>query len=262
MNTEKNDRFTVPYTVYLHMTDKNGRCHAGDLLRLMQDCATLQLEHLGPTMTEMRDAQRVFLLTRISIDIRHPFAPYESLYAQTWPCTSSRGAVFDRDFLLHTRNSSKEISDAAVVGASQWALLDTAHGKLLRVDDIGIPFAREEKVQTSIPLRFRIPRDLPLVCGGERTVRFTDIDRNGHMNNTRYADLFCDYLPQIAAGMRITAFAISYQKEARLGDVLRVMYTETPDENGLLYVRTVRVGDGTVNMEAAIRLASDIPSDT
>ncbi len=256
MNTENNSRFTVPYTVYLHMTDKNGRCHAGDLLRLMQDCATLQLEHLGPTMAEMRDAQRVFVLTRISLDIRHPFAPYEELRAQTWPCSSSRGAVFDRDFLLHTKNGGEEISDAAVVGASQWALLDIAHGRLLRVDDMEIPFARDEKVQTSIPLRFRIPKEIPLVCGGERTVRFTDIDRNGHMNNTRYADLFCDYLPQISEDLMITAFAISFQKEAKLGDVLRVMYTEAPDENGLLYVRTVRISDDAVNMEAAIRLVS------
>ena len=47
------------------------------------------------------------------------------------------------------------------------------------------------------------------------------IDVNKHMNNTRYLDLFCSYIPSME-GKTVVSATIFYQSEAPLGEVIRV----------------------------------------
>jgi hypothetical protein len=84
---------------------------------------------------------------------------------------------------------------------------------------------------------------------GTYTVTYADTDQNQHMNNTRYADMFAEFLPM--EGMRIRSISISYLAEAPRGEVLRVFRCE---RDGVFYLRTVRA-DGKVNSEAEIELA-------
>jgi acyl-ACP thioesterase len=87
---------------------------------------------------------------------------------------------------------------------------------------------------------------------GEKTVRYSDIDTNRHLNNTHYCDLYCDHLPM--EGKRVAALSVAFLKEAPLGETVTVLRTEAPDENGVYYFRTVRCSDGAVNTEAMVLL--------
>ena len=87
-----------------------------------------------------------------------------------------------------------------------------------------------------------------LTEAGERTIRYADIDYNGHMNNTNYPDMLCDFLPDVLQ-TRVTGFVLSYLHEGTFGHTLRILRTET--EGGYLF-RTVDA-DGTVCLEAFVR---------
>jgi acyl-ACP thioesterase len=82
-------------------------------------------------------------------------------------------------------------------------------------------------------------------------VHYGDVDQNMHMNNTRYPDMYSNFLP--LQGKMISKIAISYSNEAKMGEKLRVMRA---NEGNIFYFRTVR-GDGKTNSEAEIEL-SDI----
>ena len=50
----------------------------------------------------------------------------------------------------------------------------------------------------------------------QRTVRFTDLDINGHMNNCRYLDWICDLLPSdFHKDASAAEFTVCYLSEAR-----------------------------------------------
>ena len=83
---------------------------------------------------------------------------------------------------------------------------------------------------------------------GQYTVCYADIDQNRHVNNTRYADIFANFLPM--KDKRICAITVSYVNEARIGDTLDV---HLACEDGNYYIRTLRP-DGKINTEAEIRL--------
>ena len=83
---------------------------------------------------------------------------------------------------------------------------------------------------------------------GEFVVRYADVDQNRHMNNTRYPDMYSNFLP--LEGKRIKSMSIAYLNEAPLGDILTVQMAES---GGLFYFRTLR-SDGKINSEAEIEL--------
>ncbi len=246
-------RYREAFPVRIHMTDENGHCRPGDMMRFMQEAAIMQLEHNHPTHAELSAKGRAFILSRISIDFFAPVPYFHTVEAETWPCSSSRGATFDRHFVLHADNGATIAAQAA----SQWALLDMENKRLLRVEDCEIPFTDDAAVTPSIPLRFRIPKDAVLEEVGTHTVCYSDLDINRHVNNTRYCDLYCDHLPMTDASgtpVRIAALAIAFQREAAAGEMLCITRTAQPDAQGCYYIRTYRQSDGAVNTEAVIRV--------
>ena len=65
----------------------------------------------------------------------------------------------------------------------------------------------------------------PLGSRRERTVCFTDLDRNGHMNNTRYLDWIDDLLPSLFHAQHLVKeFTVCYLSEAREGQTLRLQW--------------------------------------
>lgn len=72
------------------------------------------------------------------------------------------------------------------------------------------------------------------------------------MNNTYYADVLCDRIPELAEGThRVESFRIHYKNEAALGETITVMRNQNA-ENSYLF-RTIR-NDGEINIDSEITL--------
>ena len=66
----------------------------------------------------------------------------------------------------------------------------------------------------------RLPRVAPEDCEtlGTQTAAYSRCDMNGHLNNTRYADIVCDAVPwQVWDSAQISDFIISYHREVPRG---------------------------------------------
>lgn len=75
-----------------------------------------------------------------------------------------------------------------------------------------------------------------------RTVCFTDLDRNGHMNNTRYLDWIDDLLPSsFHREHSLKEFTVCYLSEAREGQALKLKW-DFPGE-GTVQVDALRPGE-------------------
>ena len=98
--------------------------------------------------------------------------------------------------------------------------------------------------------RTRAPSSVELTEVGKRSILYSDIDYNMHMNNTRYPDMLCDYMPIDAVG-RITGMTLSYLREASYGDTLTVLRGES---DGSYYFKTVN-SVGETCLEAIVTLS-------
>lgn len=224
--------------VDVHDVDFNGVCRASALLKYIQSAADAQLTDNGMSYDALRDSKRAFIISKIKVEFSDSVRAYDQIEAETFPCVS-RGFSFLRCYALYR--------DGKIIGRaiSVWALVDTDTRKLVKVSDfdLNLPVCEPHDMEL---VYFRMPDVASLV--GEYTVAYADLDRNMHVNNTKYADIFANFLP--LKNKRIESMSISYVNEAKYRDKLTVFLAE---ENGLYYVRTVRP-DGKVNAEAEIKL--------
>lgn len=233
-------KWSEEYRIGINEADVNGVASASAILNYIQTTADLQFFHAGPTAEELRSQGRAFFLSRISMSIYKPLYAHDVIRVETWPC-ESRGVVFNR---CATVFRGDEVVAEAV---SCWALVDIETHKVQRVDSLTFNVEYHEMLTLDVPLRIRIPDHDELKLVGERAVLYSDVDMNGHMNNTRYPDFFCDYIKDIA-DKRVIKMTVSFQKEAPMGDMLKVYSYE---DDGTYYFRTLK-GDGTVGCEAEI----------
>jgi medium-chain acyl-[acyl-carrier-protein] hydrolase len=233
--------YRIKAEVDVHDVDFNGVAKTSAILRYIQTAAQCQLTDGGMSYDSLKSKNRAFLLSRLKLEVLRPLRAYAPLTAITYPC-ESRGYSFLRCYAIES--DGEPIARAISV----WALIDTETRGLVRVNDfnLNLPLLPQNGLVLGA---MKLPSALTDVGG--YGVHYGDVDQNRHMNNTKYPDMYSNFLP--LEGKWISSITISYLNEAVIGDKLRVQRAEC---DGRYYFRTVR-GDGKVNSEAEITL-SDI----
>lgn len=168
--------------------DLNGSWRPGAVLETMQDSAGAHCALLGCGRDELVKKNIVWVLSRCELQMeRYPKAG-ETVTVHTFP-TPVRIFFFPRYFVF-TDASGVMIGKAGTL----WLLLDLESRRMLPPGEVSrlIPENRN----------LSVPMNLPATVGklqGEEFVSeyqpvYTDLDVNGHVNNTRYADWLCNTL--------------------------------------------------------------------
>lgn len=197
------------------------------MLKLLQEAAERQMVQGGLTYERMRDAGCVFLLTNVSAHIRA--LPHTGDMVEVWTAfCGTAGALFLRDMRIAAADGRE-----LVRVHSHWALTDPEGHRVLR--PAAFPFPDEVDLSRcpagGVPPRLNLRGDAAacLRPAGEREVRWSDIDCNGHMNNSVYADLIGDFFPGGDMPRRLSEFAISFRHEAVEKDVISMRAGRAPD---------------------------------
>lgn len=236
-------KFSQNYKTTWHDTDANRRVRPTQLLVYMQETSNEHLRSLGCNLDSLRDEKGLaFILSKIRLAIYSPLYAYEDINVRTWTC-ESRGYAFSRFYEIWRGG------DLIASADTTWALVSLNSKQLCKVDSIDLGFEHEPPVDIGIPLRFRIPKTEELELAGERKIVYSDLDYNMHMNNTKYADMLCDFMPYEKVS-DIKGISLSYLHEAAFGDTVRV-YRQASDNK--YSFRTVN-GDGCACLEAEIIL--------
>ena len=234
--------FRINYSVNVHDVDYNGIAKTSSIMRYIQSAAQEQLTENGMSYDNLKDIKRAFILSRIKLEVDKPLRAYEPITAVTFPC-ESRGYSFLRCYAL------EQDGEVIARAASIWALIDTDTRSLVRVNDFDLNLPLLPHNELSFGL-MKMPVESLTDVGGYG-VHYGDVDQNRHMNNTKYPDMYSNFLS--LDGKMIKSITIHYSNEAVLGEKLRVQHAFA---DGQHFFRTVR-GDGKINSEAKI-LLSDI----
>lgn len=230
------------FRVDSHHTDMNGIATATAIMQYIQETANLQHVHYGPTMEELRAGGKAFILSRVAFDVMAPLYAQDQIEAISWLC-EAKGFGYFRNTVLERNGETVAAMNAF------WGVINIETRRPLRVEEVTLGFTTEnEPLPIQAPTRFRLPKEMPTL--GSRTVTYSDCDENGHVNNTRYPGILCDFLPTMW-GKRVTACSLNYMNEAVLGSSFTV--TGETAEDGAHLFRTL-LEDGRVGCEARILL--------
>lgn len=231
------------FSVRWHDTDACRRVSPGGILELMQETANRQFETAGLSLDTLHERDGLaFMLSRVALDFLCPVHAYENVTVETFTC-ESRGVLFRRGFRILRGE------ETVARGASHWALVRLADRSLVPVDESPcVAFSSEPEEKTETPIRFRTGAELAFEAVGERRITYADIDFNFHMNNTKYPNMLCDFLPD-PLHTEVRGMSLFYCREAAFGDTVTVERADGGD--GTYYFRTKK-GD-TVCLEALVR---------
>ena len=212
---------TAQYTVTDLHGDCFGRCKPSSLLRFAQDAAVEHCRVLGTDWDSMAAKHYFWAVIRQRMEITRLPQTGETVTVKTWPMPTTRVAYprategFDRD------------GNTLFKVISLWVIMDMDSRAMVLpgksgIGVEGVSFGTELKAPGGLPAG-EFPADRL------RTVCYSDLDVNGHMNNARYLDWLCDLRSaQFHKEHPMKAVTVCYMSEALEGQQLRLSYTDDP----------------------------------
>lgn len=231
---------TFPVTSYL--VDLNKRLSLQGLVSLIQEMAWAHANHLGHGYTSTRAGGGLWVIARQRIEMERWPAWEEEVTVRTW--LRPPGTVLvSRDFEFLC--GQEKVGQAS----AHWL---TIHHKTRR--PIRLPFSDD-------PTQFKQTDHLPiepskLVDPGELQQRAefrvgpTDLDMNGHVNNTRFAQWVLDALPlEFYKTFQLRRYQVNFLAEAGPGERVSIW---GPEPLGDPITLRGQRADGTVLFLASI----------
>ena len=205
-----------PYVFEIRNTDTDYRdeLHDASLFSMMQESAYRNAEYLGFGASSLDPNGLCWILLGISVRLDSRPSWGDSLTVDTW----NRGAhrvLFQRDFLF-TRNDETTRFGAAT---SDWLIARADTHRPQRPDILG---DYQRPADSRQALAFKCPKLPALAAELEPTLLkhadFSDIDRNRHVNNTRYIAWAIDALhagDSVETRRSVRGLDINYLSEIR-----------------------------------------------
>ena len=225
-------KYTQNYKIYQNDVDFRQMATLGTLLRYSQQIATEDAERCGITSELYASTHTAYVLAKLALHI-----------------TRTLHRAVNRRFTTFCDAQGRE----EVCVDSRWVLIDTDKRMILRKHPEGFPTTGwVDKLDRELPIKLtKVKREDCEELGTHRAV-YSRCDRNGHMNNTVYADLICDALPlEVWRTHTVTDVILYYHKEVPMGESTR-LYRAAVGENR--WYMAGWQGD-TCNFEAEITLA-------
>lgn len=216
-------RLAKKITISVHHVDLFERLKPSAVLQFFQDIATEHAENLGIGFESLKlNHESFWVVSRISYRVlKYPVLGQE-LDIITYPKKPNKIDV-DRDYII--KDSSGE---TLIVGSSKWCIIDINSRRLKRCDAV-FTFSENDYL-SDIIIEDANKRVMPLdekelekCSDNEFKVFNTDLDRNLHMNNTRYADAVINTCSiEKLSNNTIMRFDINYVAELKAGDKYKV----------------------------------------
>ena len=227
--------------------DMNKQLRLTSFLHKTQEAAEAHAVLYGCGYHHLITQNIVWVLSRMQMNIRRMPELLEPVRLETWHKRVERIFAL-RDFILY------DAQDIPILWATScWLLMDIESRKMLRVEHILPHLAQvnipKEAIQT-VPDKLTAPEGLAL--HHIHTVRFSDLDLNNHVNNTKYVEWALDCLSLEELSSRyISSFQINFNLEARYHDPVELFYAQT--EHSSRYVEGRRDGKNLFQSVCGLR---------
>lgn len=193
--------------------DRFGRLRPSALLWMAQEVAGDHVALLSMDYDSLWRKGLFWAVTRHRVQITRLPHLGEEIRVETWPMPTTRVA-YPRSLVAYDREGNELFRSISI-----WVLMDRNTRNMILPGRSGISVPGTLRgLELATPAGL-VPREM--ADSRDRTVCFTDLDRNGHMNNTRCMDWIADLLPSpFHQEHPVKEFTVCYLSEAREGETL------------------------------------------
>ena len=207
--------FVKEYEITDAAVDCFGYLKPSMLLFFCQDVAGHHCHLLGTDFEALAQKNMIWAIIRQKVQITRLPRSGERIRIETWPMPTTK-VCYPRSTV-----ACDEAGNELFRSIAMWVLMDRTSRTMILpgksgVDVQGLLTGTELAAPGSLA-----PRQMENLR--KRQVCYTDLDRNGHMNNTKYLDWISDLLPSsFHRNKKVQEFTVCYHAEAREADTLHM----------------------------------------
>ena len=209
--------WTSYYDVNTMVVNPHKRLGLVGLLNILQDVAWVHGSHLGLGYEAMMERGSIWVLTRQKLVMAEWPVWGDRIGVTTW-VRPPRGMLAQRDYEIMA--GERKVGECT----ASWLTLDVATRRPARLAGGDVANARGEGCLTLNPEKIAVRDDLQPMASFQ--VRNSDLDVNGHVNNTRYAQWVLDAVPLAAhQAYRIDEYEVNFLAETRVDDRVAIAWS-------------------------------------
>lgn len=214
--------FIIEDKIDVNARDEKGRIKPSAVFTLFQNAASVHADKLGVGYGDLIEKDIVWMLVRCRYDLIENPALGEKVDVKTYPLPP-RGVDFDREYVISDKRGNK-----LVKGTSKWCLCNYKTRKLLIRGEVKYNidvFSDDRQYDKGL----KKLADFSTDGFSEFTAKtfYTDLDHNGHVNNTRYLDFILNAIAADLGERRIEFLEIDYISEMKANAEFTVYYKNT-----------------------------------
>ena len=208
--------YTLKMPVKPENLNTRGQLKLSALLYYAQEAAGAHATALGTGWEELQKKNLFWAVIRTRAEILKP-PTGKVITLKTWPMPTSRTA-YPRCVMGYDEDGT-----VLFKVLSLWVLMDVSTRAMVLPGKSGV-----EVIGTVVGGEPEMPKGLPVTEQEQivyKTVEQCHLDRNGHMNNTRYMD----WVMELAPEKTVESMELCYFNEGRFGDRMELGFTLAED---------------------------------
>lgn len=202
--------------------DCHGRVKPSVLLYFAQEVAGAHCIELGLDWQTLAKRNLFWAVIRNRVQVTRLPVAGETITVETWPMPTTRSA-YPRSTVGYDEKGNEVFRSVSL-----WVLMDTQTRAMILPGKSGVEVNGILRGTELAPPHSIVPKERENSI--TRRVGYTELDRNGHMNNTRYLDWVDDLLPAaFHKEQPVREFTVCYLSEAIEGQELTLNWTLSQD---------------------------------
>ncbi|MDR1099499.1 MAG: acyl-ACP thioesterase [Treponema sp.] len=230
--------------------DRSDRLTLAATFDYFQEAAISHAENLGVGRESMAQTGQIWILSRMSVLMERRPKFRETVTVRSWP----RG--WEKLFALRDYDI-RDASDTPVVrGRSCWLIIDREKRRPLRPQAVMENLPRNDGLDALSSGAAALEGRDNLLKAVERKALYSDVDYNGHVNNTRYIQWIQDAIqPELLENAGKMRLDINYLNEIRPGETTEILYASLGEPGVFAFEGRKPGGDaGQAAFRAELRL--------
>lgn len=202
--------------------DFANRWRLSAILAAQQEMGEHHCRLLGCAHEAMQAKDAFFVLMRQRLDLNQYPGAASIVQAETWVGSHQR-SVFNRFYRF-----SGPQGEVYATGSTTWVICSLTDRRILNPEEYLDVYPEPKYADLPLPGKLRSPGDAQR--SSTHFVAYSDLDYNGHANNTKYADWCCDLFSIESHREReLSHMQINYVSELRGGENVQLDLHEAED---------------------------------
>lgn len=209
--------YTKEYKILASDVGYNKELTLSSMLRIFQDIATEHGELIGVGRDTLLNKGLIWVASRTTVEINRLPIFNEDIILETAPDATIK-TMFPRYIQFKDK-----FDNVLLKACTIWVLVDINTRNMVFPENYGVEidpshFDRLDVFAQNV-------KKLAYENIDYKRVNYSDLDYNGHMNNTKYADIVQNLLIKNLSDIKkFKSFKIVYSKEAKLNETIKLEY--------------------------------------